>query len=132
MSVNQNVSLSFFFYFLRFEVAQYSKAPSEHLGLEKIYCEKVWNQDSKEKHGNDDTKKNKGDNDSLSLKFWLNTIQNLKLVKGHDVEILMPLTVPKPMVSDLSLTDFIFLGSRIIVDSVVMKLKDACSLEGKL
>ena len=29
----------------------------------------------------------------------------------------MPLAVPKLMVSDLSVTDFIFLGSRIIADS---------------
>ena len=32
-----------------------------------------------------------------------------------------------------TVTDFIFLGSRITVDgATAMKLKDACSLEGKL
>ena len=31
-----------------------------------------------------------------------------------------------------TVTDFIFLGSRITVDTAAMKLKDICSLEGKL
>ena len=31
-----------------------------------------------------------------------------------------------------TVTDFIFLGSTIIADGTVMKLKDACSLEEKL
>ena len=31
-----------------------------------------------------------------------------------------------------TVTDFIFLGSKITADSDCMKLKDACSLEGKL
>ena len=31
-----------------------------------------------------------------------------------------------------TVTDFIFLGSKITADGDCMKLKDACSLEGKL
>ena len=31
-----------------------------------------------------------------------------------------------------AVTDFTFLGSKITVDSAVMKLKESCSLEGKL
>ena len=31
-----------------------------------------------------------------------------------------------------TLTDFIFLGSKITADGYCMKLKDTCSLEGKL
>ena len=31
-----------------------------------------------------------------------------------------------------TVTDFIFLGSKITADSAAMKLKDACCLEGKI